>query len=79
MNRFPNISDADKDKLLKLFLISGTYRVDGEKHSFIMYENSKLTNLDPYYGKLILTAMDDLFDPSIFMGRAFLANKEENK
>lgn len=79
MNRFPNISDADKDRLIRLFLISGTYRVDGEKHSFIVYENSKLTNLDPYYGKLIRTAMDDLFDPSIGMGRAFLTNKEESK
>lgn len=79
MNRFPNISDVDKDRLLTLFLISGTYRVDGEKHSFIMYENSKLTNLDPYYGKIIRTAMHDIYDPSIGMGRAFLTNKEESK
>lgn len=72
MNRFPNISDADKDRLLKLFLMSGCYRVDGDKESFIVDENSWLNDLDPYYRNLIKTAMKDLYDPSIGKGRAFI-------
>ena len=77
MNRFPNISNEDKNRLLRLFLTSGTYKVCGESDAFIMFENSGLTNLDPYYGNLIKTAMNDLYDPSIGMGRAFLTNEEK--
>ena len=72
MNRFPNISDADKDRLLKLFLISGSYRINGDKESFIIDTDSSLNNLDPYYAKLIKTAMNDLYDPSVGKGRAFI-------
>ena len=72
MNRFPNISDADKDRLLRLFLMSGMYKVDGDKEAFIIDENSGLSDLDPYYCNLIKTAMNDLYDPSIGKGRAFI-------
>ena len=72
MNRFPNISDADKDRLLRLFLISGVYKIDGDKEAFIIDEHSNLTDLDPYYRNLIKTAMNDLYDPSIGEGRAFI-------
>ena len=72
MNRFPNISDADKDRLLRLFLTNGVYKIDGEREAFIMFEHSDLTDLDPYYRNLIKTAMNDLYDPSIGKGRAFI-------
>lgn len=79
MNRFPNISEANKDRLLRLFLISGSYRVDGDKESFVVDANSQLNNLDPYYANLIKTAMNDLYDPSIGKGRAFITTTEGTK
>lgn len=72
MNRFPNISDADKDRLLRLFLTSGVYKIDGDREAFIIDEHSNLSDLDPYYRNLIKTAMLDLYDPSIGKGRAFV-------
>lgn len=70
MNRFPNISDADKDRLLRLFLINGVYKIYGDRESFIMNEHNDLDDLDPYYRNLIKTAMNDLYDPSTGKGRA---------
>ena len=79
MNRFPNISEANKDRLLRLFLMSGSYRIDGDIESFIIDTNSQLNNLDPDYANLIKIAMNDLYDPSIGKGRAFITTTEVTK
>ena len=64
MSRFPNLTEQEKDRLLRLFLTSGTLRfqLDNE-YAFEVFKHSELNELDEYYGKLILKAMNDLYSP----------------
>lgn len=63
MSRFPNLTEQEKDRLLRLFLTSGSLRIMSEKeYAFEVFEHS-LNDLDDYYGKLILKAMNDLYSP----------------
>jgi hypothetical protein len=63
MSRFPNLTEQEKDRLLRLFLTSGSLRItSGKEYAFEVFEHS-LNELDEYYGKLILKAMNDLYSP----------------
>lgn len=63
MSRFPNLTEQEKDRLLSLFLTSGSLRIMSEKeYAFEVFEHS-LNELDAYYGNLILKAMRDLYSP----------------
>ena len=62
MDRFPSLTEQDKDRLLRLFLTSGQLRIMSEKeYAFEVFEHS-LNNLDDFYGKLIYKAMTDLYE-----------------
>lgn len=64
MSRFPNLTEQEKDRLLRLFLTSGSLRILSEKeYVFEVFQHSELNELDEYYGKLILKAMRDLYSP----------------
>jgi hypothetical protein len=64
MTRFPNLTEQEKDRLLKLFLVSGTLRVHSDtKYSFEAFEHGLISELDAEDGKLILKAMNDLYSP----------------
>jgi hypothetical protein len=59
------LTDAEKESLLKLFLISGELRYSREavldgKYQFNVFENSQLKYLSEEHAKLILKAMDNL-------------------
>ena len=64
MSRFPNLTEKEKDRLLKLFLVSGTliFHSDTE-YSFEMFEHGLISELDAEDGKLIFKAMSDLYSP----------------
>ena len=64
MSRFPNLTEQEKDRLLKLFLVSGTLRFHSDsEYSFEMFERGLISELDAEDGKLILKAMNDLYSP----------------
>ena len=64
MTRFPNLTEQEKDRLLKLFLVSGTLRFQSDtEYSFEMFEHGLISELDEEQGKLILKAMNDLYSP----------------
>ena len=64
MSRFPSLTEQEKDRLLKLFLVSGTLRLQSDnKYSFEMFEHGLISELDAEQGKLILKAMNDLYSP----------------
>ena len=64
MSRFPNLTEQEKDRLLKFFLISGVLKFQSDnEYDFEMY-NRRLGPLNEEWGKLILKAMNDLYDPS---------------
>lgn len=63
-NRFPNLTEQEKDRLLRLFLTSGSLRIISDnEYAFEVFQHSELNELDEYYGKLILKAMRDLYSP----------------
>ena len=64
MNRFPNLTEQEKDRLLKLFLTSGTLRFHlYNEYSFEVFEHGLISELDTEDGKLILKAINDLYSP----------------
>ena len=64
MSRFSNLTEQEKDRLLRLFLTSGSLRILSEKeYAFEVFQHSELDELDEYYGKLILKAIRDLYSP----------------
>lgn len=64
MSRFPNLTEQEKDRLLKLFLVSGTLRFQSDnEYSFEVFERGLISELDAEQGKLILKAMNDLYSP----------------
>lgn len=64
MNRFLNLTEQEKDRLLKLFLVSGTLRFRSDtEYSFEAFERGLISELDTEDGKLILKAMNDLYSP----------------
>ena len=64
MTRFPNLTEQEKDRLLKLFLTSGTLRSHSDtEYSFEVFERGLISELDAKDGKLIFKAMRDLYSP----------------
>lgn len=64
MTRFPNLTEQEKDRLLKLFLISGTLRFHSDtEYSFEVFEHGVISELGAKDGKLIFKAMRDLYSP----------------
>lgn len=63
MNRFPNLTEQEKNKLLQLFLTSGTMKYDGESWSFHIEPDELLVALSKETEDLFRRAMKDLYDP----------------
>ena len=64
MSRFPNLTEQEKDRLLKLFLVSGTLRLQSDnEYSFEVFEQGLISELGAEDGQLILKAMNDLYSP----------------
>ena len=64
MSRFPNLTEQEKDRLLRLFLTSGTLRFQSDNnYSFEIFEHGLISELNEEQGKLILKAMNDLYSP----------------
>lgn len=65
MTRFPNLNNDEKERLLKLFLMSGQLRIMSEsQYRFEFFEHSIMDELDKEDGQLVYRAMTDLYDPS---------------
>ena len=63
MTRFPNLTEQEKDKLITLFLTSGTIRYNGETFEFHIQSNEQLVELSKETESLFLKAMNDLYSP----------------
>jgi hypothetical protein len=64
VTRFPNLNNDEKERLLKLFLISGQLRIMSEsQYRFEFFEHSIMDELDKETGQLVYRAMTDLYDP----------------
>ena len=64
MNRFPNLTEQEKDCLLRLFLTSGTLKFQSDDtYTFEVFVSSEMNTLDKAYDELILKAMNDLYSP----------------
>ena len=63
MNRFPNLTEYEKDKLITLFLTSGTMKYDGESWGFHVEPNELLVAFSKETEDLFLKAMKDLYSP----------------
>ena len=63
MSRFPNLTEQEKDKLITLFLTSGTIQYNGDHWCFHIQPNELLIEFNRETEDLFTRAMKDLYSP----------------